>query len=73
MLEHNHIPSFAALKAKKENELGHKLTEQEKKNLYAESTAVEVPKEVHQAGPTKITEAQGNQLLLEAAEARSRY
>ncbi|WP_392553604.1 hemagglutinin repeat-containing protein [Orbus wheelerorum] len=51
-LEHDHIPSFAALKTNKEKELGRKLSEAEKKQLYNEATAVEVPKDVHQAGPT---------------------
>jgi len=51
-LEHDHIPSFAALKKSKETELGRPLTDAEAKNLYQNATAVEVPKDVHQAGPT---------------------
>ncbi|HHI2455613.1 VENN motif pre-toxin domain-containing protein [Escherichia coli] len=51
-LEHDHIPSFAAIRQAKENELGRKLTPAEEKNLYNNATAVEVPKDVHQAGPT---------------------
>ncbi|WP_281732771.1 hypothetical protein [Franconibacter sp. IITDAS19] len=51
-LEHDHIPSFAALKKAKENELGRKLTPGEEKTLYQNATAVEVPKDVHRAGPT---------------------
>jgi len=51
-LEHDHIPSFAALKKSKETELGRPLTEAETKNLYQNATAVEVPKDVHVAGPT---------------------
>jgi filamentous hemagglutinin len=43
-LEHDHIPSFAALKKAKENELGRPLTEAESKSLYQNATAVEVPK-----------------------------
>ncbi|MBE8598164.1 hemagglutinin repeat-containing protein, partial [Xenorhabdus sp. BG5] len=51
-LEHDHIPSFAALKKAKENELGRPLTKDETKSLYQNATAVEVPKDVHAAGPT---------------------
>ncbi|MFE8049749.1 hypothetical protein [Brenneria goodwinii] len=63
-LEHDHIPSFAALKKSKENELGRPLTDAETKNLYQNATAVEVPKDVHAAGPTykgKNTPAQVQQ------------
>ncbi|HGM7840050.1 TPA: hemagglutinin repeat-containing protein [Serratia marcescens] len=63
-LEHDHIPSFAALRTAKENELGRKLTPAEEKALYQNATAVEVPKEVHAAGPTykgKNTPAQVQQ------------
>ncbi|EOT6122839.1 hemagglutinin repeat-containing protein, partial [Escherichia coli] len=51
-LEHDHIPSFAAIRQAKENELGRKLTPAEEKKLYNNATAIEVPKDVHQAGPT---------------------
>lgn len=51
-LEHDHIPSFAALRTAKEAELGRPLTELETKTLYQNSTAVEVPRDVHIAGPT---------------------
>jgi len=51
-LEHDHIPSFAALRVAKEAELGRPLTELETKSLYQNSTAVEVPRNVHIAGPT---------------------
>ncbi|WP_210531345.1 hemagglutinin repeat-containing protein [Pantoea ananatis] len=51
-LEHDHIPSFAAIRQAKENELGRKLTPTEEKNLYNNATAIEVPKDVHQAGRT---------------------
>lgn len=51
-LEHDHIPSFAAIRQAKENELGRKLTLAEEKTLYNNATAIEVPKDVHQAGPT---------------------
>ncbi|WP_256097817.1 VENN motif pre-toxin domain-containing protein, partial [Pseudomonas poae] len=63
-LEHDHIPSFSALRKAKENELGRKLTPAEEKMLYQNATAVEVPKDVHQAGPTyggKNTAAQVQQ------------
>lgn len=67
-LEHDHIPSFAALRTAKENELGRKLTPTEEKALYQNATAVEVPKNVHQAGPTyggKNTVAQVQQDALD--------
>ncbi len=67
-LEHDHIPSFAALRTAKENELGRKLTPAEEKALYQNATAVEVPKDVHQAGPTyggKNTAAQVQQDALD--------
>jgi len=51
-LEHDHIPSFAALRTAKEAELDRPLTELETKTLYQNSTAVEVPRDVHIAGPT---------------------
>lgn len=51
-LEHDHIPSFAALRKAKETELGRKLSPAEEKALYQNATAVEVPKDVHTAGPT---------------------
>lgn len=40
------------MKANKQKELGRKLTPKEERSLYQEATAVEVPKEVHKAGPT---------------------
>ncbi len=51
-LEHDHIPSFAALKKAKENELGRKLTDNEAKTLYNEATVIEVTKDTHKAGRT---------------------
>ncbi|MFQ2049212.1 DUF637 domain-containing protein [Aeromonas veronii] len=51
-LEHDHIPSFAAIKKAKENELGRPLTDAETKNLYQNTTVIEVPKDVHAASPT---------------------
>ncbi|NUF28294.1 VENN motif pre-toxin domain-containing protein [Gilliamella sp. ESL0254] len=52
MLEHDHIPSFAALKKAEEARLGRPLTPTESKKLYNEATTVEVPRDVHQKGPT---------------------
>ena len=63
-LEHDHIPSFAAIKKNKENELGRPLTDAETKSLYQNATVVEVPKDVHAASPTykgKNTAAQVQQ------------
>ncbi|MFU9139272.1 hypothetical protein ACLRGG_21345, partial [Erwinia tasmaniensis] len=39
-LEHDHIPSFAAIRQAKENELGRKLTPTEEKNLYNNATVI---------------------------------
>ncbi|SHG87673.1 filamentous hemagglutinin [Pantoea sesami] len=74
-LEHDHIPSFAAIRQAKENELGRKLTPAEEKNLYNNATAIEVPKDVHQAGPTyggKNTAAQVEQDALDLCGAECR-
>ncbi|WP_276523030.1 hypothetical protein [Pantoea dispersa] len=63
-LEHDHIPSFAARRTAKGNELGRKLTPAEEKTLYQNATAVEVPKDVYRARPTyggKNTAAQVQQ------------
>ncbi|HAK1939254.1 TPA: hypothetical protein H1Q11_005349, partial [Salmonella enterica] len=52
------------LKKAKENELGRPLTDAETKSLYQNATTVEVPKDVHAAGPTykgKNTAAQVQQ------------
>lgn len=60
-LEHDHIPSFAALKKAKENELGRDLTPSEIKKLYNDATVIEVSKDIHRAGRThsgKNTSAQ---------------
>lgn len=48
----DHILSFAAIRQAKGNELGRKLTPAEEKILYNNATAIEVPKDVQQAGPT---------------------
>ncbi|WP_019673732.1 hypothetical protein [Psychrobacter lutiphocae] len=51
-LEHDYIPSFAALKKAKENELGRQLTNDEQKELYNNATTVELPKDIHISGRT---------------------
>ncbi|TYP16521.1 hemagglutinin repeat-containing protein [Xenorhabdus doucetiae] len=51
-LEHDHIPSFAALKKARESELGRPLTKDETKNLYQNATAVEIPRDAHKVSPT---------------------
>lgn len=51
-LEHDHIPSFAALKKAKEAELKRELSARENKELYNNATTVEVPKTIHAAGRT---------------------
>jgi hypothetical protein len=51
-LEHDHIPSSAALKKAKEHELGRKLTPQEARDVHEQGLAIEVPKDVHAKGDT---------------------
>ncbi|MFK7091604.1 hemagglutinin repeat-containing protein [Chromobacterium violaceum] len=51
-LEHDHIPSFAALKTAREKELGRPLSRSELRELYNNATAVEIPKDVHREGRT---------------------
>ncbi|AXE32059.1 hypothetical protein DK842_20450 [Chromobacterium phragmitis] len=51
-LEHDHIPSFSALKTAREKELGRPLSRSELRELYNNATAVEVPKDVHKEGRT---------------------
>lgn len=51
-LEHDHIPSSAALKKAKERELGRKLTPAEARAIHDRGATVEVPKEVHAKGDT---------------------
>ena len=65
-LEHDHIPSFAALKKAEETRLERPLTPTETKKLYAEATAVEVPRDVHQAGPTYGGKNTAEQIMKDA-------
>lgn len=51
-LEHDHIPSSAALKKAKERELGRKLTPAEARDIHNRGATLEVPKEVHAKGDT---------------------
>jgi filamentous hemagglutinin len=51
-LEHDHIPSSAALKKAKEKQLGRKLTPQEARDIHQQGAAIEIPKEVHAKGDT---------------------
>jgi len=51
-LEHDHVPSYASLRAAKEQALGRPLTEAEAAELYKKGTAIEVPKDVHRQGRT---------------------
>lgn len=65
-LEHDHIPSFAALKKAKENELGRDLTPSEIKTLYNEATTIEVTKDVHKAGRTYAGKNTSEQIAKDA-------
>ncbi|WP_272677301.1 VENN motif pre-toxin domain-containing protein [Providencia huaxiensis] len=67
-LEHDHIPLFAALKKAKENELGRPLTKEESNKLFNNSTVVEVPKDVHAAGPTYKGKNSATQVNKDAAD-----
>lgn len=51
-LEHDHIPSSAALKKAEEKRLGRPLTSQEKQSIHNSGTAIEVPKDVHAKSDT---------------------
>lgn len=51
-LEHDHIPSSAALKRAEEKRLGRKLTRQEADALHNKANAIEVPKDVHAKSDT---------------------
>ena len=51
-LEHDHIPSSAALKRAEEKRLGRKLTRKEADDLHNKGTAIEVPKDVHAKSDT---------------------
>ncbi|AXX31087.1 hypothetical protein KCV87_01435 [Actinosynnema pretiosum subsp. pretiosum] len=51
-LEHDHIPSSAALKKAEEKRLGRKLTPQEARDLHQRGSAIEVPKDVHAKSDT---------------------
>ncbi|MFG6078829.1 hemagglutinin repeat-containing protein [Erwinia sp. OPT-41] len=71
-LEHDHIPSFAAIRQAKENELGRKLKKVEEKILYNNATAIELPRDVHKAGRTyggKNTSSQVKQDALNLCDA----
>ncbi|WP_166217414.1 filamentous hemagglutinin N-terminal domain-containing protein [Pseudomonas atagonensis] len=67
-LEHDHIPSYAALRTAKENELGRPLTEVESKALYQNATAVEIPRDVHIAGRTYGGKNTREQIQQDAAD-----
>lgn len=67
-LEHDHIPSFAALKAAEEAKLGRKLTPGEERILYNNATAVEIPREIHQGGRTYGGRNTAEQISQDAAD-----
>ncbi|MCH2001571.1 hemagglutinin repeat-containing protein, partial [Acinetobacter seifertii] len=66
-LEHDHIPSFAALKKAKENELGRKLTDNEAKALYNDATTIEISRETHKAGRTYGGKNTSEQIVKDAS------
>ncbi|GGP51823.1 hypothetical protein [Saccharothrix coeruleofusca] len=51
-LEHDHIPSSAALKKAMEKQLGRKLTPKEARDIHQQGAAIEVPKDVHAKSDT---------------------
>jgi hypothetical protein len=67
-LEHDHIPSFAALRTAAEIDNGGPLTEAELQELYNNATAVEVPRDVHMEGPTYGGKNTPTQIKADAAD-----
>jgi filamentous hemagglutinin len=67
-LEHDHIPSFASLRAAKEVELDRALTPAEKTSLYNNATAVELPKDVHMDGRTYAGKNTASQVQFDASD-----
>ncbi|WP_194421445.1 hypothetical protein [Microbacterium abyssi] len=60
-MQHDHIPSSAALRRARENELGRKLTPEERRELHNDATAVELSDLLHSQSRTfrgKNTQAQ---------------
>ncbi|XVV00922.1 hypothetical protein ACQPW3_26315 [Actinosynnema sp. CA-248983] len=51
-LEHDHIPSSAALKKARAKQLGRQLTREESREIHLQGVAIEVPKEVHAKSDT---------------------
>ena len=51
-LEHDHIPSSAALIKSVENQLGRRLTDAERRQVHNQGTAVEVSKDIHKDSRT---------------------
>jgi hypothetical protein len=67
-LEHDHIPSSAALKKAKEQELGRKLTPQEAREVHEQGLTIEVPKDVHAQGDTYKWKNTPEQIKADAAD-----
>ncbi|KPD02212.1 hypothetical protein [Moellerella wisconsensis] len=67
-VEHDHIPSFAALRKAKETELGRPLTKEESNKLFNNATTVEVPKDIHADGPTYKGKNSATQVQKDAAD-----
>lgn len=67
-LEHDHIPSFAALKKAKENELGRKLTPLEARRLRNDSIAVEVSSDIHKESRTYAGKNTKNQIDIDSKD-----
>ena len=51
-MEHDHIPSSAALQRAKEIELGRDLKPHEIREIHEQGNAIELPKEIHAKGDT---------------------
>ncbi|MFC6053158.1 hypothetical protein A6M14_12355 [Acinetobacter sp. Ac_877] len=67
-LEHDHIPSFAALKKAEEIRLGRKLTDKEAKDLYNDATVIEISKDTHKAGRTHSGKNTSEQIATDASD-----
>ncbi|MDU0293630.1 hypothetical protein [Saccharothrix longispora] len=67
-LEHDHIPSSAALKKAKEKQLGRKLTPQEAREIHQRGTTIEVPAQVHAKGDTYRGKNTADRIAADAAD-----
>jgi len=70
-LQHDHIPSSAALLRARENELGRKLTPAERRALHGDATAVEISDLLHSMSRTYKGRNTPTQIDLDAGDLRA--